>query len=144
MRYWDSSAILPLLVQESTTSAMDALVREDPAMITWWGTSVECVSALARLEREGSLSVAQMRAALTRLEQMRTEWIEVPPLDDVRLHAARLLRSHALRAADALQVAAAVVAADNRPSDLVFITLDRRQGEAADREGFLLRGPGLG
>lgn len=48
----------------------------------------------------------------------------------------RLLRVHRLRAADAVQIAAAIVAADFQPGSLEFVTLDVRQADAAEREGF--------
>ena len=138
MRFWDSSALLPLLVSEEASPDMDALLREDPAIATWWGTSVECVSALARLERDNALSRDDMRSALERLRQASQNWVEVPATDDVRVQAVRLLRDHRLRAADALQLAAAIVAADFQASAMEFVTLDARQHEAAEREGFLL------
>lgn len=52
MRFWDSSAIIPLLVGETTTKAMQAIALEDPVLLVWWATQVECVSAIARLERQ--------------------------------------------------------------------------------------------
>lgn len=99
---------------------------------------MECVSALARLEREGSLAPEDMRAALERLRQASQSWVEVPAADDVREQAIRLLRVHRLRAADALQLAAAVIAADFQAATVEFVTLDARQGEAAEREGFVV------
>ena len=136
MRYWDSSALIPLLVTEEASGAMEALRRDDPAIVTWWGTSVECVSALARLERDGALPAVDVRSALERLRQASHGWVEVPATDDVREQAIRLLRGHRLRAADALQLAAAVVASDFQASTLEFVSLDARQREAAEREGF--------
>lgn len=50
--------------------------------------------------------------------------------------AARLLRVHPLCAADALQLAAARMAAEDRPETLPFVTLDDRLALAAQREGF--------
>ncbi len=105
-------------------------------MVTWWGSAVECVSATARLEREGGLDAASLRTALSRLEAMQREWTEVPAIPDVRAQAIRLLRVHRLRAADALQLAAAIVAADFNAASLPFVTLDMRLAEAAEREGF--------
>lgn len=136
MRYWDSSAILPLVVGELRSAEMLALIDTDPAIVTWWGTRVECISALARLEREQSLALPGMRAAIARLEALSREWMEVPAIDDVRTQASRLLRTHALRAADALQLAAAIVASDFEPSAMVFVSLDVRLSAAAEREGF--------
>jgi len=136
MRYWDSSAILPLVVNESKSINMLALIDQDPAMVTWWATKVECVSALARLERANALDVRDMRAALMRLDALSRGWIEVPALDDVRMHATRLLRTHVLRAADALQLAAAIIASNFEPAALHLVSLDTRLADAAEREGF--------
>ncbi len=141
MRYWDSSAILPLLVSESTSPALLAQINDDPAVATWWATRVECVSALARLEREGRMAAAEVRVSIARLDALSREWTEVPALPDVRTHAMRLLRTHALRAADALQLAAAIVAADGGNASLPFVTLDVRLAQAAEREGFPLTAP---
>lgn len=136
MRFWDSSAILPLLVNEAASAKMLALVDQNPVIVTWWATRVECVSALARLERDKSLDVRATRAALLRLNALSRTWIEVPAIDDVRTHATRLLRTHALRAADALQLAAALIASDFQPSTLHLVSLDLRLADAAEREGF--------
>jgi len=48
----------------------------------------------------------------------------------------RLLRVHPLRAAGALQLAAAFSAAEQRPSSLEMITVDDRLASAAQKEGF--------
>lgn len=136
MRYWDSSAVLPLLVRETTTDALLREIDRDSAIVTWWGTRVECASALARLSRDGQLSATDVRAAIARLDAMSQEWVEVPAIDDVRVQARRLLRAHPLRAADALQLAAAIVASDYAPGTMALLTLDTRLGSAADLEGF--------
>jgi predicted nucleic acid-binding protein len=136
MRYWDSSALLPLLVGERQSGRMEQLLRDDPAVVTWWATPVECVSALARLERTGMLSSAGMRLALTRLTAASAGWMEIPASTAVRDQAIRLLRLHPLRAADALQLAAALIASNFQPDSLEFISLDGHQSEAAEREGF--------
>ncbi|HYC51423.1 MAG TPA: type II toxin-antitoxin system VapC family toxin [Gemmatimonadaceae bacterium] len=138
MKYWDSSAVLPLLVREAASDRMATLLPEDPAIVTWWGSSVECVSAIARLERESALDRADAAAALARLKAASSTWTEVPATPPVREHAIRLLRVHRLRAGDALQLAAAIIASDFQPSSLDFVTLDERLGLAAAREGFSL------
>ncbi len=61
--------MLPLVVREQTTARLTDEVRADPAIVTRWGTRVECVSAVSRLEREGLLTGADARAALTRLAE---------------------------------------------------------------------------
>ncbi|HEX9462006.1 MAG TPA: type II toxin-antitoxin system VapC family toxin [Alphaproteobacteria bacterium] len=106
-------------------------------MLVWWGSEVECVSALARLERDGGLGSQAVTLAFRRLEQLAAGWHEIDPSDTLRETATRFLRVHSLRAADALQLAsAAFVAAERRPTSLEMITLDDRLGAAARKEGF--------
>ena len=140
MRYWDSSAIIPLLVVESTSARVREVHSADPAIATWWGTAIECVSALVRLERDGTLSSAGLGHSIARVRRALTTWTQVQPSDDVREQAIRLLRVHSLRAADAIQLAAAIVAAEFQPGTLEFVTLDKNQGTAADKEGFRVIG----
>ena len=75
-----------------------------------------------------------------RLAEARRGWTEVPPIERVRDQATRLLRLHTLRAADSLQLAAAIVLADFEPKTLAFVTLDRPLASAARREGFEVMG----
>ena len=107
-------------------------------MLVWWGSTVECISALARLERDGALNVRAMALALQRLRQLSAGWHEVDPSDEIRETAARFLRVHPLRAADALQLAAAFAAAERRPASLAIVTLDERLANAARKEGFAM------
>lgn len=132
MRFWDSSAIVPLLAPQPSTPAIEDLLNADAEMLVWWGTSVECISALARLEREGAMSLRHVGMAQARLRGLAEAWHEVQPHERVRSRAERLLRVHPLRAADALQLAAAIEAAGGSPFE--FVCLDRRLGEAAARE----------
>ena len=138
MRFWDASAIMPLLITETTTKTLQGLAKSDPAMLVWWATEVECASAIARLEREGALAPSVVDEAFDRLKRLAEGWHEVDPSDGVREAAVRFLRVHPLRAADALQLAAAFVAAERRPSSLEVITLDDRLAAAGRREGFVL------
>ncbi|MBA2665651.1 MAG: type II toxin-antitoxin system VapC family toxin [Trueperaceae bacterium] len=136
MRFWDSSAIVPLLARQSSTSAVEALLGDDPQVVVWWATSVECVSALARLEREGTATTQATSRAAERLRRLVRTFDEVQPTERVRTTAERLLRTHPLRAADSLQLAAAIEAASGRPSELPLVCLDTRLADAARREGF--------
>lgn len=135
MRFWDSSAIVPLLVEESSSSAVLAELERDPELIVWWATEVECVSALARLEREGSLDGRAMADALERLDALARSWQEVQPVERVRRTAVRLLRVHGLRGADALQLAAALAVGEGEPASVQLVSLDDRLAQAAEREG---------
>ncbi len=136
MRFWDSSAVVPLLVRESSSPALRKLVKSDPDLIVWWGTEIECVSALSRLERETPAAASAIDRALDRLDKLARSWHEVQPTSKVRGLARRLLRVHSLRAADALQLAAAIVASQDHPPNLPLVCLDHRLVDAAKREGF--------
>lgn len=136
MKFWDASAVVPLLNAETATPVLREVFRRDPDMLVWWGTGIECISAISRREREGVLSDAGAREALLRLDALALAWKEVEPSDLVRATARRLLRVHPLRAADGLQLAAAAVAAESEPSSLSLLSLDDRLVAAARREGF--------
>jgi predicted nucleic acid-binding protein len=136
MKFWDSSALLPLLVQETYTPVVSHLLQDDTGIFAWWGTSVECISALARLERDQSLSSSEIETCLRRLTVLQNSWFEIQPNQLIRETAFRLLRTHTLRTADSLQLAAAICAAENRPSTLGFVCLDNRLITAARKEGF--------
>jgi predicted nucleic acid-binding protein len=136
VRFWDSSAIVPLLIYETTTTAIERLVSTDPLMLVWWPSAVECASALSRLEREDVLDHSGATDAFDRLKRLSERWHVIDPSDAVREAAIRFLRVHPLRASDALQLAAAFVASDRRPSSLEVITLDDRLALAARKEGF--------
>jgi predicted nucleic acid-binding protein len=140
VRFWDSSAIVPLLVHEDSSRSLQSLAAQDSAMLVWWGSAVECVSALARREREGSLHDRVLTFALQRLQRLASDWHEVDPSDAIREAAARFVRVHPLRSADAFQLAAAYLAAEQRPASLTIITLDERLAAAARKEGFAVFG----
>jgi uncharacterized protein len=138
LKYWDSSALVPLLVKQEMTAPLQQLYAEEQRLLTWWGTEVECASAVSRLEREALLSTHSATAALQRLDALARSWHQIEPVDAVRITAKRFLRVHALRAADALQLAAAFLASEARPPTLEFVCLDGRLAAAAQREGFVV------
>jgi predicted nucleic acid-binding protein len=138
VRFWDASAIVPLLMSDAATKALQRRAGTDPAMLVWWASEVECASAISRLERDGALDAAAVDEAFDRLKRLGEGWHEIEPNDAVREAAVRFLRVHVLRAADALQLAAAFVAAERRPSSLEIVTLDEHLAAAARKEGFVL------
>jgi len=140
VRYWDASAITPLIAAEPTRDHLLKLLEQDSDMLAWWGTPVEIASALARREREGLLTADDVTAALTTVHALAESWHEIVPSDSIRRSAERLLRAHPLRAADSLQLAAALIAADHDPTALEFVCLDGRLTRAAQREGFVVVG----
>jgi len=138
VRFWDASAIVPLLVSETSTRSVQALAKQDSTMLVWWGSEVECASALARIERDGALEPRDAARVFERLRQLSGGWQEIEPSDVIRQAAIRFLRVHPLRAADALQLAAAYAAAEQRPASLDVVTLDERLAIAARKEGFVV------
>ena len=138
MRFWDTSALVPLLLDQEGTPEVRKLLSEDPEMAAWWGTPIECVSAVARMRREDRLTVDQEDQLLELVRMLRESWLELLPSEEVRDLAFRLLRVHSLRAAAAMQLAAAVVWAGSaaRPE---LVTYDERLALAARLEGFRVR-----
>jgi predicted nucleic acid-binding protein len=136
MKFWDTSAIMPLLDHEPTREGLLAVLEDDPQIVAWWGTSIEIAAALARREREKLISAADFEAAMVATHLLADGWHEILPSDAVRRTAARILRAHPLRAADSLQLAAAPIAADHDPTTLELVCLDARLAIAARREGF--------
>lgn len=134
--FWDSSAIVPLLVSESRSADLTMLIAEDKEMTMWWATPLECQSALHRRHREAPLEPVVMATATERLRAVVEHADTVSPTDEVRRRAARLVAVHPLRAADALQLAAALIWCEEQPHGEVFVCLDARLRDAAQREGF--------
>ena len=139
MRFWDISAITPLLVDELESATRERELSEDPRMLIWFATPVELESALNRRLRKGSLTREAEVVARARLEDLAQSWVEIEPLTAVRDRALRLLRVHPLRAADAMQLAAALVACHEKTGLLGFLTGDLRLREAARLEGFAVQ-----
>lgn len=135
MRFWDASAIVPLIIDEPDHERLLAMLEADPVMVVWWGTPVELVSALSRRERDGTLPTAVASAAVERVRRLERSWHQVAPTDVLRQRAQRLLRVHPLPAADSLQLAAALSVAGDDPASVSFVTLDQRLLDAAQREG---------
>ena len=138
MIFWDSSAVIPLCLDEPQTAAMRAILSRDREMAAWWGTPVECQSVFARLERERPSSIPPMRHAIKAFETIWRTWFEIHPSERVREYAQRLLAVHVLHAADSLQLAASLVWADHSPRGRGFVCLDRMLRKAARAEGFLV------
>ena len=136
MRFWDSSALVPLLLEQPRTARARALLAEDKELVVWWGSPIECASAISRLHRDGQLTSREEAQARALLTTLKASWFEVQPGDAVREQALRILRLHPLRAADSLQLAAALEWAGSPPEG-TFVSFDEHLGAAAQREGFL-------
>jgi hypothetical protein len=127
---------VPLVCREAESARTRAWLRADPVVVVWCLAATEVVSALARKRREGVLTAARLIDAKRRLAGLEGAWSEVAALDAVRARARRLLEVHALSAADALHLGAALVLVEERTQGVGFVSFDERLREAAAREGF--------
>ena len=134
--FWDTSAIVPLCCFQAQTTEAAKAVRIYARQVTWWATPVEVVSSFNRLRREENLTEEGKQQALNRLAYLRSRWTEVQPTSEVRQTAERLLNVHKLRAADSLQLSAALVWCSHRPRGRHFIGSDGDLAKAAEVEGF--------
>lgn len=135
MRFWDSSAVVPLIIREPLTARVRGYTDRDEEIAVWWAAPVECWSAISRRKRNGEISADSADLAYRSLEALRSVWHEVLPSEEVRRQARRLLNLHPLRAADALQLGAAIIWASSY-GDGEFVTFDAALADAARLEGF--------
>ena len=141
MRFWDSSALVPLMIVEPGSARVRNWFNSDSEIIVWTLTRVELLSVIARLRREDSPSAPILTVARRNIMRAWDGSSEITNVELVRRHAERLVESYPLRAADALQLGAALIAAEGDPTDLELVTLDRNLADAAEREGFAVLGP---
>lgn len=139
MAFWDASAIVPLCCSQPATAQGRRLRRELKRMVVWWDTTVEARSAFARLVREGELTPEERMRAARRLAQLRVTWDEILPTEKVRSLAEDMPDSHGVRAADAAQLAAALVWCGERPRQRPLVCFDERLRAAATALGFSVR-----
>jgi len=138
MMFWDASAVIPLCVTEKGSEAMKRLLMADPLMSVWWATPVECCSAFARLRREGILDTEEEGLAKEPLYELMKAVTEIKPSQKVRDNALRLIATHPLRSADALQLAAALIWTNGNPHGYSLVCLDNKLRMAAQKEGFTI------
>jgi len=134
--FWDTSAVVPLCCFQPQSGQARQAARTYSRQVVWWGTIIEAVSSLNRLTREGIINAKESSQAFARLDYLRGRWNEVQPTEELRNRAERLLRIHRLRAADALQLAAALVWCGNHPQGRAMIGADGNLSDAASAEGF--------
>lgn len=140
-RFWDTSAIVPLLAEEEHSQGSRTLARGDSDFVVWQFTETEAVSALTKRRRaQPKFSKDELTEGLRRLDGLAARWTVVSALDKdklavIRRRARALLLKHPLRAGDALQLAAALTFFDP-PLKRGFVVIDGDLAEAADAEGF--------
>ena len=140
MKFWDTSTLFVLLTTQKGSSSAADVFSSDPEVAMWWGTPVELASAAARLRRRGEVDDAGYVRILSKIWPLAQSAEEVQPSEEVRQTALRLIRVHDLRAADALQLAAALVWARHVPTGLEFVCMDTGLCAAAEKEGFSVLG----
>lgn len=135
MRYWDASALIPLMIREPRSEELRSLAQEDLHIITSAYTIVEVASAHWRRRHAVELTMDAHEKADRNYAQLSETWIEVPVTREVLEAAVFLLSRHKLRAGDAMQLAAAHIASREQRG-LAFVTLDQNLASAARAEGF--------
>jgi uncharacterized protein len=133
--YWDSSALVPLCISQSQTVAAQILYAKYK-IVTWWATQVEIVSGLTRLTRMGAMTQQQYLLSKPFVKNLAGEFVSIHESAGIAPSACRLLELHPLRAADALQLAAALEACEHNPLGFALITADQRLADAARQTGF--------
>ncbi|HEY0371749.1 MAG TPA: type II toxin-antitoxin system VapC family toxin [Thermoanaerobaculia bacterium] len=135
MKFWDTSALVPLILAEPKSAEMRAIYGEDPTIVTSAFTAVEVGSAVWRRRHAHQISVDAHQDADVLFASLTTTWIEYPVVQDAIDAAIGVMSRHPLRAGDALQLGTALVAAGAARKPY-FVTLDEDLGLAARSEGF--------
>jgi predicted nucleic acid-binding protein len=136
VRFWDASALVPTFIEEPSSAKVRNWHGFDPGITTWMMTLVEVLSAIARKKRERPELASLWNRAILDVLDAASGWVQISDAVATRLHAQRIVMDYPLRTADALQLGAALVAAEGDPGSLQLVTLDRRLADAAQREGF--------
>lgn len=136
VNFWDTSGIMALVVDEPRRMFARSILEGDDRMAVWWGSSIEYVSAVSRRIRDGTLKEDQIAALVHYLEELSRRWCEVQPDSKIKESAQTLVLRYPLRAADSLQLAAALAIAENDPGSIGFVCFDARLNAAANQEGF--------
>lgn len=138
MKFWDASALVPLLVAEDQSGYCLQILKGDPEILMWCMSRVEVVSALTRRLREQSLAIDRFDHARIRFTRILESAYQIAAIDKVINRAIRLLQVHPLRAADACQLAACLIATQEDPARLPMICFGQRLQSAAVKEGFVV------
>jgi hypothetical protein len=136
LKFWDSSSLLALAVWEPSSEKVETLLRRDAEVATWWGAPLECMSALLKVHRQDRISPADFLKARSVLDHLGARAFEIQPTEEVRARALRILSVHALRAAGAFELAAALIWCQERTRFASFVSLDEPLRLAAVLEGF--------
>lgn len=134
--FFDSSAIIPILLQQPFSTRARQLLRKYQKPVLAWTTPIEVQSALSRLSRHGYLNDKDYQTALDRFRSIEDIRIEVLPTAILRELAREILQTYDLRAADAIQIGSALLWCNQKPKGNAFVTFDARLADAAAKAGF--------
>jgi uncharacterized protein len=127
--YLDSSVLIPTLVEEPTTAAVQGLFRDRPDELAVSDfAAAEVASALSRLVRMERLSAAEAAERLADFDDWRAGATEAADMDP---HDCRVANSYVRRFNLGLRAPDALHAAICRRLELRLVTLDRRLAAAA-------------
>ena len=135
LAFWDSSALVKLLVEEAGTDLAIALWDEAAGVVASRLAVPELSAALASAERSGRIDRAGARIARDEWRRYLDALDVVEVSADIADHAAGLAVAHPLSGADAVQLATALALSE---SELVLATWDRRLATAALAEGLAI------
>ena len=96
MRYWDSSALVALHIEQKETAQVRDLYARDPEVLTWVLSDVEVRSGIVRLGRDGAMNPAEVQTAIARVETFWESVHEISLVEAVKPRAKRLLRDKGL------------------------------------------------
>jgi len=130
--YFDTSAVIPLLVGEPSSGTCTRLWNEAARSISVRLLYPEARAALARAERMGRITARAHAAALIELETIVTEIDHIEITAELARDAGDLAQAHRLRGYDAVHLAGALVAHD---AELVLVTRDNDLAGAANALG---------
>lgn len=135
LAFWDTSALVPLCAHQGITPRVVALYRSY-GVVVWWTTPVEIASALRRLVRLKQLTPDEWTVSRRLALELAESWGVIHPSNSLRAGAVQLVDRYDLKAADALQLAAALEWCEKIPQGKVFLAADQKLREAAVLSGF--------
>jgi predicted nucleic acid-binding protein len=135
LAFWDSSALVPLCAHQGITPRVVALYRSY-GVVVWWTTPVEIASALRRLVRMKQLTPDDWTVSRRLALELAETWRVIHPSNSLRAGAIQLVDRYDLKAADALQLAAALEWCEKIPQGKVFLAADQKLRETAVLSGF--------
>jgi uncharacterized protein len=130
--YFDTSALVPLMIDEESTGLCTRLWDESSRVVSVRLLYPEARAALAKAQRMGHLTSDQLVKAVAELDSIVAQIDHVELTAELAATAGGLAQDHGLRGYDAVHLAAALAVADD---DLVLVTGDAELATAATSEG---------